>query len=421
MNDFLIQKYLMIWAVADWDKLIDLTSEVEHINSSEEKAIVALFISAAHAQLGNQKLSKDFMKQAQEWNCDVNLIAQITIAGIYTMIARAEAFLGNIQKAIEYHEKALSSVDIDAKHTAHTRYIQDMIRFGLLPQALEQMQSFYNSIKEEQYTKLKPHLKVLDIEIDLLRNSVYALKKQYDVSKMINPIVGNVKKEETKSSNQTQSTSAKQYYGLNKLDQKLEAYLDYDNGYFVELGANDGINQSNTYYFEKERGWRGLLIEPILHNFLKCKKNRSHENAFACTACVSFEYDKEYINLVYSNLMTAAVGIEGDIADPKAHALSGQVYLQNGEEPVDIVVSAKTLTSLLDEANAPKVMDLLSLDVEGAEIEVLKGVDHQKYRFKYILVESRDEEKITEYFNNYGYKLIDKLSNHDYLFESDAV
>lgn len=420
-----VQMFFHMWELADWDGIVNKVSVPYDLKSYDEKATIALFVAAGYAQLGNQELARNFIQQAKDWGCNKDLMMKITVAGIFTMIARAEVLSGNIGKAFAYHEKALSQIPLNSsmslQQLSHTRCLQDMIKFGLLPQAVEQIQSFYKSIKEEQYTKLAPHLKVLDIEIDLLRNSIYTLKKQYDAAKMTNPIVGNMQKEEMKISNQMQATSSKQYYGLNKLDQKLEAYLDYDNGYFVELGANDGVNQSNTYYFEKERGWRGLLIEPILHNFLKCKKNRSNENAFACTACVSFEYDKEYINLVYSNLMTAAVGVEGDIADPKAHAHSGQVYLQNGEEPVDIVVSAKTLSSLLDEANAPKMMDLLSLDVEGAEIEVLKGVDHQKYRFKYILVECRDEEKITEYFSNNGYRLIDKLSNHDYLFESDAV
>jgi len=50
---------------------------------------------------------------------------------------------------------------------------------------------------------------------------------------------------------------AKRYFGLNNLDEKLEKYLNFDNGYFVELGANNGVHQSNTLYFEKYRGWRG--------------------------------------------------------------------------------------------------------------------------------------------------------------------
>jgi len=40
------------------------------------------------------------------------------------------------------------------------------------------------------------------------------------------------------------------YFALNDLDKKIERYLDFDNGFFVELGANDGVNQSNTLFFE---------------------------------------------------------------------------------------------------------------------------------------------------------------------------
>ena len=65
-------------------------------------------------------------------------------------------------------------------------------------------------------------------------------------------------------------------FGLDKLDVKLEQYVDFDNGFFIEAGANDGIKQSNTLYFEKYRNWRGLLIEPIPELAMKCRKNRRH-------------------------------------------------------------------------------------------------------------------------------------------------
>ena len=59
----------------------------------------------------------------------------------------------------------------------------------------------------------------------------------------------------------------KKYYGQNKMDKKLLKYLNYNNGFFIELGANDGLRQSNTYYLEKNLGWRGILIEPEKKNF----------------------------------------------------------------------------------------------------------------------------------------------------------
>lgn len=64
------------------------------------------------------------------------------------------------------------------------------------------------------------------------------------------------------------------YYGLNLLDKKLEHHIDFDNGIFVEVGANDGQTQSNTAYFARHRGWRGLLIEPIPELAARCRVAR---------------------------------------------------------------------------------------------------------------------------------------------------
>ena len=74
------------------------------------------------------------------------------------------------------------------------------------------------------------------------------------------------------------------YYAINNLDKKLEKYVNYDGGFFVELGANNGISQSNSLYFEIKRKWKGILIEPTYENFLKCKENRSSKNHIFCNA-----------------------------------------------------------------------------------------------------------------------------------------
>lgn len=206
------------------------------------------------------------------------------------------------------------------------------------------------------------------------------------------------------------------YFSLNQLDRKLEKYVDYDNGYFVELGANDGVTQSNSLYFERYRNWRGLLVEPVPQNFLKCRKNRSSRDSIYCAACVSFDYDQEFVRIAYSNLMSTPVSLESDIQDPRAHAKLGDQFLGNGETVFEFGAVARTLNSLLLDARAPKLIDFLSLDVEGAELEVLKGVDHQAFRFKYILVECRDFPRLSSYLENQGYRFAEKLSGQDYLF-----
>ena len=56
---------------------------------------------------------------------------------------------------------------------------------------------------------------------------------------------------------------ASNYKALNDLDKKIEKYLPGRNGFFIEAGANNGIKQSNSYYFAKTLGWRGILVEAI--------------------------------------------------------------------------------------------------------------------------------------------------------------
>ncbi len=58
------------------------------------------------------------------------------------------------------------------------------------------------------------------------------------------------------------------------MDRKLQAYLP-DGGFFIEAGAYDGFRQSTTYYLEKFRGWRGLLVEPIPELARAASKERS--------------------------------------------------------------------------------------------------------------------------------------------------
>ena len=213
----------------------------------------------------------------------------------------------------------------------------------------------------------------------------------------------------------------RRYWGLRDLDEAIEKYLGFDSGYFVELGANDGKLASNTYYYENFRNWRGVLIEPAPNLFLQCRENRSAENHVVCAACVSFDYRDEFVRIVYSNSMSVSLNVESDIGDPRGHAELGRQFLRSDETVFEFGAVARTLNSILLEANAPRNIDFLSLDVEGAEIEVLKGVDHKTYRFRYMLIECRDIVRLNLYLKAADYRLLEKFNEHDYLFTDASV
>jgi len=206
----------------------------------------------------------------------------------------------------------------------------------------------------------------------------------------------------------------KKYYGKQSLDKQIEKFLNYRNGFFIELGAHDGITQSNTFYYEKNKNWKGILIEPTKHIFEKCIKNRSKKNSFYNSACVSFTFKEKKIKLTYSSLKT----FSNEYLDKKLQAeylLNPEI--QRGEKIFTFFAKAQTMNSILKNANAPKIIDFLSLDTEGSEFEVLNGIDFRVYKFKYMLIETNYFNKIKMFLKKKKYKYIKKYNDNDYLFK----
>jgi len=216
------------------------------------------------------------------------------------------------------------------------------------------------------------------------------------------------------------SLKRRKSFSLNMLDLKIEELLPLNNGFYVEIGANDGISQSNTKYFEVYKGWHGVLVEPYLINYKILQKARSKRNYFFNCACVPFDYEFSNVDLVYLNLMTTSTNLENDLESLSDHLEESKKHI----DPAHIhkfQANARTMNSLLIEAGAPKLIDLLSLDVEGAEISVLRGIDHEQFRFKYILIECRNLRKMEEYLLETNYTLFSQVSHHDFIFKNSLT
>ena len=211
----------------------------------------------------------------------------------------------------------------------------------------------------------------------------------------------------------THDPSDRRYYGVQELDKKLEKYLNFDNGFFIEIGGWDGITYSNTLYFERFRNWRGVLIEPSPNEFLKCRNNRPNSDVF-CYACVPFDYADAFLPMTYCASMTIAHSSDAapnQIENIDEHISSGKKFLKPDETIYEFGALAKPLTSILDEENIRDEIDLLVLDVEGFETNVLKGIDFKRHAPKYICVEAWDSDEICSFLSARCYTLLDVLSN----------
>lgn len=205
-------------------------------------------------------------------------------------------------------------------------------------------------------------------------------------------------------------------FALSQMDLKLEEFLPHRGGFFVEVGGNDGFSQSNTKFFELYKGWIGVLVEPYKPNFRRMLATRSRASFKFHGACVPFNYSSPNVSLTYSDLMTVSKSLPVDLENSEAHALSGEKFLRVGKVH-DFKSPSLKLNDLLIQVDAPSRIDLFSLDVEGAEIAVLEGVDHQRFRFRYLLVESRSPDELDRFLIDIKYRFIKKLSHHDYLYE----
>ena len=201
---------------------------------------------------------------------------------------------------------------------------------------------------------------------------------------------------------------------LNDIDGKLQKYLDFDNGFFLEAGANDGYSQSNTYYLEKSRGWSGILVEGIPELYGQCVQERANSKVVQA-ALVDAEYNKPSVKMHYAGLMSVVDLSLKDEHLQAAHLRKG-LELQHLDETYTIEVTAVTLESILDEQLEGRCIDFFSLDVEGYELNVLKGTNLDKHRPKFLLVEARYFEEVDEYLRSFKYQLIEQLSHHDYLY-----
>jgi FkbM family methyltransferase len=186
-----------------------------------------------------------------------------------------------------------------------------------------------------------------------------------------------------------------------QLEQDLEVLKIYNNkteGFFVEIGASDGIELSNTYLLETQFNWKGICVEPIPSRYESLCTNRPKSSC-----CNNPVYNESNQNVKFSiaHHYDLLSGIDTNI-----DACRSQI----DSDKTEIIVTTISLNDLLEKYNAPSFIEYLSLDTEGSEFEILKSFDFNKYMFGVIDIEHNHVEprrtQIRDLLTSNGYVYI---------------
>lgn len=194
----------------------------------------------------------------------------------------------------------------------------------------------------------------------------------------------------------------------------IRDYFDNkENGFFVEVGANDPTNHgSQSWHLETKLDWHGVLIEPVPEMAAKCRASRPNSIIFEC-ACI----DSDHVNKLTLFIPQSSNNKENLYSKS---AIGKNIDDGNYSLHKEISVQARTLNSILQEADVSNV-DLLSIDVEGAELEVLLGLNLNRYQPSLILLEDKHLYLIKhKYLKKNGYHLVKRTRQNCWYVPKNA-
>ena len=179
------------------------------------------------------------------------------------------------------------------------------------------------------------------------------------------------------------------------------------NGFFIEIGAYDGISGSNCYHFERFLNWDGIAIEPSNIQFEKLKKNRKCK---VLNNAISDEV-KEVEFIEVTEGLTQMSGINDSSFERNFKIIS------NNQASKTDSTKLKTIT-FDDIVPKNKDIDYLSIDIEGGEMNLLKSIDFKTNSIKVISVENNipKEQNFKNFFEEINFTYLDRIGQDEIFY-----
>lgn len=200
-----------------------------------------------------------------------------------------------------------------------------------------------------------------------------------------------------------------QYYSQKGEDKYLYEtfFKNVKKGKYIELGAMNGITCSNTKFFEDSHQWTGILIEPTKNLYDSLVINRPNNKLYNSLVSDNIkDYDFKY----FENLGVSCIVDTMPSNHDRLYFNSWRPQFKNQPQGL-IKMKSNTMENIINDSGI-KEFDLLSLDVEGHELNVLKSINFEKTLIHVILVEMLDDNSNLDDINNL-------LVSKNYVYHSD--
>jgi FkbM family methyltransferase len=164
-------------------------------------------------------------------------------------------------------------------------------------------------------------------------------------------------------------------------------FKDRKDGFFLDIGAHDGIDKSNSYFFEKHLGWNGICVEPIPEVFKRLKENR---NCICVNAGISSNIGNATFWKIegYSEMLS---GLEENYNEQHKQRIKREIE-QHGGVLHEIQVDILDINTLLKNNNIHHV-DYCTIDVEGSEEKILSVLDSKQFDISVFTIENNYQAK----------------------------
>jgi len=199
--------------------------------------------------------------------------------------------------------------------------------------------------------------------------------------------------------------------------QPIDAVIAYfngkENGYFVDVGAYDGVTWSNSLALEKNHNWKGICIEPNETAFETLQKERSAK-AYK-VAATDFDGTVDFVKVLgWAEVLS---GISTSMPPDHLQRIEEEIRVNGGQKIITEVPAMKIQTIL--EAEGVREIDYLSLDVECGEVNALKGIDLRAFNVKLISCESNaydaeNRDQLFYYLSSNGYRHLGRVCGDEF-------